>query len=195
MKDPLHSRTSAAGQFLPCASRARRRKSSCAAGHEVRLPRPLRGSVRSHPARRAKSPRARRSTPSSPAIAANWPRPTAIVVVHPNWWGQPPAILKGWIDRVFRQGVVYEFAPAGRGRSVGGQVGGRADHVEHAARRRVAVVRRSAGEPLEDLRLRLLRRRRLSSPQLRVDRHEHAAAAPAWLDAAAELIRRRFPPG
>ena len=23
-----------------------------------------------------------------------------IVVVHPNWWGQPPAILKGWVDRV-----------------------------------------------------------------------------------------------
>lgn len=35
------------------------------------------------------------------------------VIVHPNWWGQPPAILKGWIDRVFRQGVVYEFGPNG----------------------------------------------------------------------------------
>jgi NAD(P)H dehydrogenase (quinone) len=32
-----------------------------------------------------------------------------IVVVHPNWWGQPPAILKGWIDRVIRPGVAYEF--------------------------------------------------------------------------------------
>jgi len=35
------------------------------------------------------------------------------VIVHPNWWGQPPAILKGWFDRVFRQGVVYEFGPNG----------------------------------------------------------------------------------
>ena len=26
-----------------------------------------------------------------------------IVVVHPNWWGQPPAILKGWVDRVLRE--------------------------------------------------------------------------------------------
>ena len=34
--------------------------------------------------------------------------------MHPNWWGQPPAILKGWIDRVLRQGVAYEFGPAGR---------------------------------------------------------------------------------
>ncbi|MGA2401023.1 MAG: NAD(P)H-dependent oxidoreductase [Syntrophobacteraceae bacterium] len=32
-----------------------------------------------------------------------------IVVVHPNWWGQPPAILKGWVDRVMRAGVAYEF--------------------------------------------------------------------------------------
>jgi NAD(P)H dehydrogenase (quinone) len=32
-----------------------------------------------------------------------------IVIVHPNWWGQPPAILKGWVDRVFRYGVAFEF--------------------------------------------------------------------------------------
>ena len=32
-----------------------------------------------------------------------------IIVVHPNWWGQPPAMLKGWIDRVIRPGVAYEF--------------------------------------------------------------------------------------
>jgi putative NADPH-quinone reductase len=35
------------------------------------------------------------------------------VVVHPNWWGQPPAILKGWLDRVIRQGHCYEFGPEG----------------------------------------------------------------------------------
>lgn len=35
------------------------------------------------------------------------------VVVHPNWWGQPPAMLKGWIDRVFRQGVAYDIGPQG----------------------------------------------------------------------------------
>jgi NAD(P)H dehydrogenase (quinone) len=32
-----------------------------------------------------------------------------IVIVHPNWWGQPPAILKGWVDRVIRPGVAYAF--------------------------------------------------------------------------------------
>ncbi len=35
------------------------------------------------------------------------------VVVHPNWWGQPPAMLKGWLDRVLRQGSAYEFGPQG----------------------------------------------------------------------------------
>ena len=32
-----------------------------------------------------------------------------IVVVHPNWWGMPPAILTGWIDRVMRAGIAYRF--------------------------------------------------------------------------------------
>jgi putative NADPH-quinone reductase len=41
-----------------------------------------------------------------------------IVVVHPNWWGQPPAVLKGWIDRVFRPGVAYRFRENDRGEGV-----------------------------------------------------------------------------
>jgi putative NADPH-quinone reductase len=39
-----------------------------------------------------------------------------IIIVHPNWWATPPAMLKGWIDRVLRQGVAYHFvdgAPVG----------------------------------------------------------------------------------
>lgn len=35
------------------------------------------------------------------------------VVVHPNWWGMPPAILKGWVDRVIRQGFCYAFTADG----------------------------------------------------------------------------------
>jgi NAD(P)H dehydrogenase (quinone) len=41
-----------------------------------------------------------------------------IVVVHPNWWGQPPAIIKGWIDRVIRPGVAYEFLEGDKGEGV-----------------------------------------------------------------------------
>lgn len=32
-----------------------------------------------------------------------------LVFVHPDWWGGPPAILKGFLDRVFRPGVAYAF--------------------------------------------------------------------------------------
>ena len=32
-----------------------------------------------------------------------------IVIIHPSWWGQPPAILKGWLDRVFRLDVAFRL--------------------------------------------------------------------------------------
>jgi NAD(P)H dehydrogenase (quinone) len=41
-----------------------------------------------------------------------------IIIVHPNWWGQPPAILKGWIDRVIRPGIAYEFKEEDNGEGI-----------------------------------------------------------------------------
>jgi len=41
-----------------------------------------------------------------------------IIIVHPNWWGQPPAILKGWVDRVIRPGVAYQFLEGDSGKGV-----------------------------------------------------------------------------
>jgi len=45
-------------------------------------------------------------------------RADGLVVVHPNWWGQPPAVMKGWIDRVFRPGVAYKFMEGDSGEGV-----------------------------------------------------------------------------
>jgi len=62
-----------------------------------------------------------KSTPVSPEIAEHCAENAAadgIVIVHPNWWGQPPAILKGWIDRVIRPGVAYEFLEGDSGGGV-----------------------------------------------------------------------------
>lgn len=44
-----------------------------------------------------------------------------LIVVHPNYWSRPPAILCGWVDRVLRPGRAYRFEPDGRGgaRAVG----------------------------------------------------------------------------
>ena len=33
-----------------------------------------------------------------------------LVFVHPDWWGQMPALLKGWLDRVFRPGVAFDYS-------------------------------------------------------------------------------------
>ncbi len=42
----------------------------------------------------------------------------ALVVIHPNWWGQAPAILKGWLDRVLRVGETYRFGTNDQGEGV-----------------------------------------------------------------------------
>ena len=57
-----------------------------------------------------------KGAPLDPVVAQHCREVTAAdgyVVVHPNWWAMPPAILKGWLDRVFRQGVTYQFGPGG----------------------------------------------------------------------------------
>lgn len=41
-----------------------------------------------------------------------------IIIIHPNWWGMPPAIMKGWVDRVLRPGVAYEFIENDKGEGV-----------------------------------------------------------------------------
>jgi len=41
-----------------------------------------------------------------------------IIIIHPNWWGQPPTILKGWIGRVMRPGVAYEFLEGDKGEGI-----------------------------------------------------------------------------
>jgi putative NADPH-quinone reductase len=41
-----------------------------------------------------------------------------IIIIHPNWWGQPPAIMKGSIDRVFRPGIAYQFEEGDLGEGI-----------------------------------------------------------------------------
>ncbi|MER6119342.1 flavodoxin family protein [Streptomyces sp. A0642] len=33
----------------------------------------------------------------------------ALVFIHPNWWGMPPAVLAGWVQRVMVPGVAYKL--------------------------------------------------------------------------------------
>jgi putative NADPH-quinone reductase len=56
--------------------------------------------------------------PSLADYCAELQRADGLVIVHPNWWGQPPAAMKGWIDRVFRPGVAYRFLEGDSGEGV-----------------------------------------------------------------------------
>lgn len=35
----------------------------------------------------------------------------ALVLVYPTWWGAQPAMLKGWIDRIWACGVAWDLPP------------------------------------------------------------------------------------
>ncbi len=52
--------------------------------------------------------------PRPPDVSAHGARlraADALVLVYPTWWGGPPAILKGWFDRVWVDGVAYVLDP------------------------------------------------------------------------------------
>jgi len=75
-----------------------------------------------------------------------------IVVVHPNWWGQPPAVLKGWLDRVMRQGVAYKFGTNDTGEGVAiGLLKAKRAVVFNTANTPADRERELFGDPLENL--------------------------------------------
>jgi putative NADPH-quinone reductase len=117
----------------------------------------------------------------------------AYLIVHPNWWAMPPAILKGWIDRVWRQGVIYHFGPNG----VESLVAGRKALVFTTSNTPREDELRLFGDPLENLWKTcifgfcgvedFLRRNFesiiMSTPE---DRRR-------WLDEVRTIVRQRFP--
>jgi NAD(P)H dehydrogenase (quinone) len=114
------------------------------------------------------------------------------VIVHPNWWAMPPAILKGWIDRVLRQGVAYEFTAQG----VNGLLKGRRAVVLTTSNTPREDELRIFGDPLEnlwktcvfgfcgvtDFYRRNFESIILSTPEQRAD----------WLNEVRQIIRQRF---
>lgn len=90
-----------------------------------------------------------------PAIAthcAEIAEAEGIVIIHPNWWGQPPAILKGWIDRVLRPGVAYEFLEGDSGEGVPqGLLKAGAAVVFNTSNTAAEREQRVFGDPLENI--------------------------------------------
>lgn len=119
-----------------------------------------------------------------------------IVVVHPNWWAMPPAILKGWVDRVFCQGVAYEF---GEGGKIVGHLKGKTAVVFSTSNTPREAELELFGDPLqnlwetcifgfcgvEDFYRRNFESIVMSTPEERA----------GWLDDAKQTVRQRFPAG
>ena len=123
-----------------------------------------------------------------------------IVIIHPNWWGQPPAILKGWVDRVFRPGVAYRFAEGDGGEGIPiGLLKAKAAVVLNTSNTPDEREQRAFGDPLDALwrrcifdlcGVRTFHRRMFnvivtSTPQQRLE----------WLEEAKELCRSVFQQG
>ncbi len=117
------------------------------------------------------------------------------LVVHPNWWGQPPAILKGWVDRVMRQGSVYEFTAEG----VNGFLRGKSALVFTTSNTPREDELRLFGDPLENLwkscifnflGVENFQRRNFESIVLSTPEQRKG-----WLAEVRQTVRERFPAG
>lgn len=72
-----------------------------------------------------------------------------LVFVHPNWWGGPPAILKGWIDRVLRPGVAYTFGQGDGGGVPRGLLSGKTALVLNTSDTPMEREKEVFGDPLD----------------------------------------------
>lgn len=121
-----------------------------------------------------------------------------IVIVHPNWWGQPPAILTGWVDRVVRPGVAYEFLEGDGGEGVPrGLLKAQAALVFNTSNTEASRERAIFGDPLEAIwrqcifglcGVRTVHRRTFG-----IVVTSTAAQRAGWLDEARETVGRFFP--
>lgn len=121
-----------------------------------------------------------------------------VVVVHPNWWGMPPAVLAGWVDRVMRVDVAYRFVGEDGGEGVPvGLLKARRALVFNTSDTETEREQRVFGDPLEriwkdcvfglcgveDVHRRMFNIVCISTPEQRT----------AWLAEVRETVRRLFP--
>jgi len=120
-----------------------------------------------------------------------------LIIVHPNWWGQPPAILKGWVDRVLRPGVAYEFQPGDNGEGVPvGLLKPIPALVLNTSNTPAQRERDIFGDPLErlwrDCILSLCGVRKVTRRMFGVVCTSTPAERTAWLEETMLLVRREF---
>lgn len=122
-----------------------------------------------------------------------------IVVVHPNWWGQPPAILTGWVDRVMRPGTAYEFLEGDDGEGVPrGLLKARAALVFNTSNTAPEREQAVFGDPLEriwqDCIFGLCGVPRFYRQTFGVMVTSTPTQRASWLQAVTDKVRQYFPP-
>jgi len=142
-----------------------------------------------------------RDAPLDPVIARHCSEiatADGIVIIHPDWWGQPPAILKGWIDRVIRPGIAYRFREGDNGEGIPeGLLAAKAALVFNTANTPAERERAVFGDPLERLWKDCIFsfcgvpvvHRRMFAVVVTSSAEERAG----WLAEAAALTRKYFP--
>ena len=120
-----------------------------------------------------------------------------IIIVHPNWWGMPPAVLTGWVDRVMRPGTTYEFIEGddGEGVPVGLLKADKAIvfNTSNTEKTRKRSYSRSAGTDMEGLHLQSLRGEGDPSSHVPDHSHLHAEERRQWLREARVMVEESFP--
>src|SRR5271157_646331 len=122
-----------------------------------------------------------------------------IIIVHPNWWGMPPAILKGWIDRVLRMEIAYRFVANDKGEGVPvGLLKAKAALVFNTANTPEDREREIFGDPLESLWRKcvfdLCGVKNVQRRTFAVVVTSTPAQRAAWLQEAQATVARCFPP-
>jgi putative NADPH-quinone reductase len=122
-----------------------------------------------------------------------------IVFIHPDWWGMPPAILKGWIDRVLRPGIAYRFAETDTGDGIPeGLLVARAVLVFNTSNTPAEREQEAFGDPLERIwrdcivsfcGVRTFRRRMFGVIVTSTEQQRNG-----WLTEVGEITREMFPP-
>lgn len=73
-----------------------------------------------------------------------------LIIVHPNWWGMPPAALVGWVNRILRPGRAYRFEENDKGEGVPvGLLRAKAAIVFNTANTPAGREEKVFGDPLE----------------------------------------------
>ena len=143
-----------------------------------------------------------RDAPLDPVIARHCREiatADGIVFVHPDWWGMPPAILKGWIDRVLRPGIAYRFAETDTGEGVPeGLLVARAVLVFNTSNTPAEREQEAFGDPLERIwkdcivsfcGVQTFRRRMFGVIVTSTEQQRKG-----WLAEVREIARETFPP-